>query len=190
MAPYRRTLAARIARYGQPVEAAIESMNGARFVHDTLSGTGGRSRSPTRRGRRACGGHRHRAAQRRARPSGLPRRGTCTSSFWRERSIPAYNMFGPPGGRDRRRGLGGGRCERQPGGPGARRPTAPSAGVGRLTEGPAPDLPGPARSPGPRLTLRWRMAAKTPLFSMPACVTFGGNGRRLAQNGPMPPSRF
>jgi len=31
-----RTLAERIGRYGQPVEAAIESMNGARFVHDTL----------------------------------------------------------------------------------------------------------------------------------------------------------
>jgi transposase len=31
-----RMLAERIARYGQPVEAAIESMNGARFVHDTL----------------------------------------------------------------------------------------------------------------------------------------------------------
>ncbi len=31
-----RTLAERIARHGQPVEAAIESMNGARFVHDTL----------------------------------------------------------------------------------------------------------------------------------------------------------
>jgi transposase len=29
-------LAERIARYGQPIEAAIESMNGARFVHDTL----------------------------------------------------------------------------------------------------------------------------------------------------------
>jgi transposase len=31
-----RTLADRIARVGGPVEAAIESMNGARFVHDTL----------------------------------------------------------------------------------------------------------------------------------------------------------
>ncbi len=31
-----RTLAERIARHGQPVEAAVESMNGARFVHDTL----------------------------------------------------------------------------------------------------------------------------------------------------------
>ena len=31
-----RTLAERIGRYGQPVEAAIESMNGARFVHDSL----------------------------------------------------------------------------------------------------------------------------------------------------------
>jgi len=31
-----RTLAERIGPYGQPVEAAIESMNGARFVHDTL----------------------------------------------------------------------------------------------------------------------------------------------------------
>jgi transposase len=29
-------LAARIARHGQPVQAAIESMNGARFVHDRL----------------------------------------------------------------------------------------------------------------------------------------------------------
>ena len=31
-----RTLAERVARHGQPIEAAIESMNGARFVHDTL----------------------------------------------------------------------------------------------------------------------------------------------------------
>ncbi len=31
-----RTLVARVARHGQPVTAAIESMNGARFVHDQL----------------------------------------------------------------------------------------------------------------------------------------------------------
>jgi transposase len=31
-----RGLAARLARHGEPVRAAIESMNGARFVHDTL----------------------------------------------------------------------------------------------------------------------------------------------------------
>ena len=31
-----RGLAAEIARYGQPVAAVIESMNGARFVHDRL----------------------------------------------------------------------------------------------------------------------------------------------------------
>ena len=31
-----RTLVTSTARYGQPVMAAIESMNGARFVHDTL----------------------------------------------------------------------------------------------------------------------------------------------------------
>jgi transposase len=31
-----RTLAERIARHSEPIEAAIESMNGARFVHDTL----------------------------------------------------------------------------------------------------------------------------------------------------------
>jgi transposase len=31
-----RTLAASTARHGEPVRAAIESMNGARFVHDTL----------------------------------------------------------------------------------------------------------------------------------------------------------
>lgn len=31
-----RTLAGAVARYGEPVRAAIESMNGARFVHDTL----------------------------------------------------------------------------------------------------------------------------------------------------------
>jgi transposase len=35
-----RSLVDRIARYGEPVEAAIESMNGARFVHDTLEGYG------------------------------------------------------------------------------------------------------------------------------------------------------
>jgi transposase len=31
-----RTLVSSVARYGEPVRAAIESMNGARFVHDTL----------------------------------------------------------------------------------------------------------------------------------------------------------
>src|SRR5437867_2179489 len=31
-----RTLAGRVWRHGQPVTAAIESMTGARFVHDTL----------------------------------------------------------------------------------------------------------------------------------------------------------
>ena len=31
-----RTLVSATARYGEPVRAAIESMNGARFVHDTL----------------------------------------------------------------------------------------------------------------------------------------------------------
>jgi transposase len=31
-----RTLVASTARHGEPVRAAIESMNGARFVHDTL----------------------------------------------------------------------------------------------------------------------------------------------------------
>ncbi len=31
-----RSLAARTARHGEPVRAAIESMNAARFVHDTL----------------------------------------------------------------------------------------------------------------------------------------------------------
>jgi len=31
-----RSLVAQVDRYGQPVSAAIESMNGARFVHDTL----------------------------------------------------------------------------------------------------------------------------------------------------------
>jgi len=35
-----QTLVERIGRYGQPVEAAIESMNGARFVHDTLERSG------------------------------------------------------------------------------------------------------------------------------------------------------
>jgi transposase len=35
-----RSLVDRIARYGEPVEAAIESMNGARFVHDTLERAG------------------------------------------------------------------------------------------------------------------------------------------------------
>ena len=31
-----QSLVAAVARHGQPVSAAIESMNGARFVHDTL----------------------------------------------------------------------------------------------------------------------------------------------------------
>ena len=35
-----RSLAERVAGYGEPVEAAIESMNGARFVHDTLERAG------------------------------------------------------------------------------------------------------------------------------------------------------
>ena len=35
-----RGLAARIARHGEPVQAAIESMNGARFVHDRLESHG------------------------------------------------------------------------------------------------------------------------------------------------------
>jgi transposase len=35
-----RTLAERVGRHGQPVEAAIESMNGARFVHDRLEAAG------------------------------------------------------------------------------------------------------------------------------------------------------
>ena len=35
-----RSLVERIARYGEHVEAAIESMNGARFVHDTLERLG------------------------------------------------------------------------------------------------------------------------------------------------------
>ncbi len=35
--------------YGEPISAAIESMNGARFVHDELERWAGRSRSPTRR---------------------------------------------------------------------------------------------------------------------------------------------
>src|SRR5438445_9429297 len=37
-----RTLAARIGRFGEPVFAAIESMNGARFVHDQLELAGWR----------------------------------------------------------------------------------------------------------------------------------------------------
>src|SRR5215216_481957 len=35
-----RGLAARLARHGEPISAAIESMNGARFVHDTLERCG------------------------------------------------------------------------------------------------------------------------------------------------------
>jgi hypothetical protein len=31
---------------------------------------------------------------------------------------------------------------------------------------------------------------RSPQFSMPACLTFGGANRSHAQNGPMPPSRF
>jgi transposase len=36
-----RGLAGRVARFGEPVRAAIESMNGARFVHDQLEQAGG-----------------------------------------------------------------------------------------------------------------------------------------------------
>jgi transposase len=42
-------LSARLARHGAPIRAAIESMNGARFVHDRLELAGCRSRSPMRR---------------------------------------------------------------------------------------------------------------------------------------------
>jgi len=35
-----RGLAAQVARHGQPVTAVVESMNGARFVHDTLERAG------------------------------------------------------------------------------------------------------------------------------------------------------
>ncbi len=31
-----RSLSERVGRHGAPIRAAIESMNGARFVHDTL----------------------------------------------------------------------------------------------------------------------------------------------------------
>jgi transposase len=43
-----RGLTVRLDRHGAPIRAAIESMNGARFVHDRLE-LAGRSRSPTRR---------------------------------------------------------------------------------------------------------------------------------------------
>ena len=39
-----RTLVASTARHGEPVRAAIESMNGARFVHDTLEFASGNRR--------------------------------------------------------------------------------------------------------------------------------------------------
>jgi transposase len=42
-----RALARRLGGYGQPIRGVIESMNGARFVHDQL-GPDGRWRSPTR----------------------------------------------------------------------------------------------------------------------------------------------
>jgi transposase len=42
-------LSERLAGRGEPIRAAIESMNGARFVHDRLELQVGRSRSPTRR---------------------------------------------------------------------------------------------------------------------------------------------
>jgi hypothetical protein len=44
-----RHLAKEVAALGGPVNAAIESMNGARFVHDSLELMGRMSRSPTRR---------------------------------------------------------------------------------------------------------------------------------------------
>jgi transposase len=44
-----RGLTQRLERRGAPIRAAIESMNGARFVHDRSSSPAGRSRSPTRR---------------------------------------------------------------------------------------------------------------------------------------------
>jgi transposase len=42
-------LTARVGRHREPIRAAIESMNGARFVHDRLELAGWRSRSPTPR---------------------------------------------------------------------------------------------------------------------------------------------
>ena len=44
-----RGLAVRLARHRQPLRAAIESMTGARFVHDQLEFHGWEWRSPTRR---------------------------------------------------------------------------------------------------------------------------------------------
>jgi hypothetical protein len=44
-----RGLSQRLERHREPIRAAIESMNGARFVHDRLELAGSRSRSPTRR---------------------------------------------------------------------------------------------------------------------------------------------
>jgi hypothetical protein len=44
-----RGLARRVGGYGLPVRGVIESMTGARFVHDTLERSAGRCSSPTRR---------------------------------------------------------------------------------------------------------------------------------------------
>ena len=61
-----RGLARRCGAMAEPVRAVIESMNGARFVHDTLEQLGWEVRSPTRR--------RSRAWRRwRARPTGSTR---------------------------------------------------------------------------------------------------------------------
>jgi transposase len=43
------SLMVRLDRRGETIRAAIESMNGARFVHDRLELAGCRSRSPMRR---------------------------------------------------------------------------------------------------------------------------------------------
>ena len=42
-------LTRRLDRHREPIRAAIESMNGARFLHDRLELAGCRSRSPMRR---------------------------------------------------------------------------------------------------------------------------------------------
>src|ERR687897_242812 len=66
-----RRLSERVLRHGAPVCAVIESMNGARFVHDRLELAGSRGGSWCRRS-----GYRTRSSV----PSASGRAGACTSS--------------------------------------------------------------------------------------------------------------
>ena len=76
-----RGLAVRVARYRQPVRAVIESMNGARFVHDTLEELGWEVLVAD--AQNVKGSRRWRARPTRSTPKSSP---CCRSAIWCRRS--------------------------------------------------------------------------------------------------------